>query len=117
MSVSPEQTLEHLRHLERERRRRGNLRAQRLRERLPAAVQMLRERYGITEAKLFGSLAAGGASSESDLDLAVQGLEPERFFEAMADVMEVIGGPVDLVRVEETAGSLRERIEAEGEPV
>lgn len=117
MAVTPEQTLAHLRRLESERRGQGELRAERLRERLGGAVRMLRERYGISEAKLFGSLAAGDVSSDSDLDLAVRGLPPERYFEALADVMERIGGPVDLVRIEEATGSLRERIEEEGEAV
>jgi predicted nucleotidyltransferase len=117
MAVSPEETLEHLRRLERQRRRRGELRARRLRERLGGAVQMLRERYGVTEARLFGSLAAGEPSADSDLDLAVRGLAPERYFEALADLMEVIGGPVDLVRLEEAQDSLRERIAADGERV
>jgi hypothetical protein len=114
MSVSPEETLEHLRSVEHERRRMGDLRAQQLRERLGPAVSMLRERYGITEVTLFGSLAAGGASSESDLDLAVRGLPAERYFEALADLMELIGAPIDLVRLEAAVDSLRDRIEAEG---
>jgi predicted nucleotidyltransferase len=64
---------------------------------------------------LFGSLAAGGTSSESDLDLAVRGLPAERYFEALADLMELIGAPIDLVRLEAAVDSLRDRIEAEGE--
>lgn len=117
MGVTPEETLAHLRRLESERRGRGQRRAERLRGRLDGAVRMLRERYGITEARLFGSLVTGDVSGDSDLDLAVCGLPPERYFAALADVMERIGGPVDLVRIEEAAASLKERIEAEGEAV
>ncbi|HEX6203559.1 MAG TPA: nucleotidyltransferase domain-containing protein [Thermoanaerobaculia bacterium] len=90
MGVTPEQTLAHLRRLEAERRGRGELRAERLRSRLEGAVRLLRERYGISEARLFGSLVAGDVSGQSD---------------------------VDLVRIEEASASLRERIDAEGETV
>jgi predicted nucleotidyltransferase len=117
MGVTPEQTLAHLRRLEAERRGRGELRAERLRSRLEGAVRLLRERYGISEARLFGSLVAGDVSGQSDVDLAVRGLPPKRYFAALADVMERIGGPVDLVRIEEASVSLRERIDAEGETV
>lgn len=115
MTVLPEDTLEHLRHVERERRRGGDRRAQRLREHLEDAVSLLRERYGVGEAILFGSLAAGETSGDSDLDLAVRDLPSERYFEALADLMKLIGAPVDLVRLEDAVHSLRERIEAEGE--
>ena len=115
MAVSPEQTLEHLRHVERARQRSGDRRERSLRDRLQAAVSMLRERYGVTEVTLFGSVAAGETSGDSDLDLAVRGLPRERYFEALADVMELTRAPVDLVRLEEVVDSLRERIEAEGE--
>jgi predicted nucleotidyltransferase len=115
VTVTPEQTLAHLRRLEHDRRRRAEVRAERLRERLGSAVAMLRERYGITEARLFGSLASGDVSAESDVDLAVRDLPWECYFEAVADVMERIGGPVDLVRIEEAAGWLRERIESVGQ--
>lgn len=78
---------------------------------------MLRERYGVTEARLFGPLAVGDLSAESTVNLAVRDLSGQHYFAALADVMERIGGPVDLVRIEEASGPLRERIESEGKVV
>ena len=43
------------------------------------------------------------------------GLDRARYFEALADLMEILGAPVDLIRMEEAPQSLRERIEVEGE--
>jgi predicted nucleotidyltransferase len=66
---------------------------------------------------LFGSLAVGGTHARSDVDLAVSGLERDQFFSALGDLMDVFEAPVDLVELESAPGSLRERIEAEGEPL
>jgi len=41
----------------------------------------------------------------------------DRSFKALADLMGISGGPVDLVRLEEAPPSLHERIQAEGEPL
>lgn len=51
------------------------------------------------------------------MDLAVSGLERDQFFSALGDLMDVFEAPVDLVELESAPGSLRERIEAEGEPL
>jgi predicted nucleotidyltransferase len=62
---------------------------------------------------LFGSLAAGRCAPGSDIDLAVEGLAPERYFDALADLMALFEAPVDLVRTEDAAPSLAARLEAE----
>lgn len=53
-------------------------------------------------------------SAESDVDLAVEGLDGSRYFHALADLMQIFRGPVDLVRMEEATDSLRDRVTAEG---
>jgi len=40
---------------------------------------------------------------DSDIDLAVSGLPPERFFKAMAQVAGVVRGPLDLVDLDESS--------------
>ncbi|MBI3942775.1 MAG: nucleotidyltransferase domain-containing protein, partial [Chloroflexi bacterium] len=47
-------------------------------------IQMLRERFGVRQVILFGSLGGRGGPwhSQSDIDLAVAGLAPEEFFTA-----------------------------------
>jgi predicted nucleotidyltransferase len=95
------------------RRARGEARAARLRGCLPAAALALRG-HGARRVLLFGSMTTGRATEASDVDLAVEGLAPERYFAALADVMAIVAGPVDLVRLEEAPESLIARIGAEG---
>lgn len=96
-------------------RTREALRAvEQLRARLPAAVGLLRERYAVTRARLFGSFATGAVHAESDVDLLVEGLPAAALFKATADVMPLLGTLVHLVRAEEAPTSLLERVDAEG---
>lgn len=81
--------------------------------RLPGAVELLRGR-GAVRVVLFGSLAAGVPTSESDVDLAVAGLPAATYFDTLAELESLFGAPVDLVRVEEAPESLRQRIAEEG---
>ncbi len=97
-----------------ERGARAKLRADRLRALLPQAASLLTKRYGASQVALFGSLAEETFSEESDVDLAVLGMPAAGYFSALADLMELFGGPVDLVRVEDAAPSLRAHIEEEG---
>jgi len=80
---------------------------------LGAAVARLTAR-GAHHAWLFGSLARGDAREDSDVDLAVEGLPAAEYFPALAELMEVFGGRVDLVRIEEAGESLRACIREEG---
>lgn len=64
---------------------------------------------------MFGSLASGRTTEWSDVDLAVCGLASARYFTALADLMALFRGPVDLVRIEEANPSLADRIREEGQ--
>jgi predicted nucleotidyltransferase len=75
------------------------------------------EVHGASTVRLFGSLASGGVTENSDVDLAVEGLDESRYFSALADLMAIFDGPVDLIRVESAAGALKDRIAAEGQRV
>ncbi|MDZ4829394.1 MAG: nucleotidyltransferase domain-containing protein [Phycisphaerae bacterium] len=68
--------------------------------RAAAAAAVLREE-GAREVCVFGSAADGRATSRSDLDLAVVGLAPERFFKAMARARDAAGVPIDLVNLDD----------------
>ena len=85
-----------------------------LRQAIPAAAAMLRSRFGVTRVLLFGSLVTGDVHAESDIDLAVEGLAPERYFEALGELFRTLPANVDLVRLEEASSSLGDRIAAEG---
>lgn len=119
MGVSVADARRHLDRSEASRRRRASARADRLRERLPDAARLLRERFRAEGVVLFGSLAPdGGEPTEGcDVDLAVSGLAPEAYFPALAELAALFSAPVDLVRLEEAPPSLRRRVEEVGEPL
>ncbi len=96
------------------RSQRAAARIEALMARLPAAAAVLRDEFTVTEVVLFGSLAHGDAHEDSDVDLAVAGLPPERTFAAIGQLMHVLGADVDLVRMEEAGPSLLGRIRTEG---
>jgi predicted nucleotidyltransferase len=114
MPVTAKETALHLQSLEADRRRRGSERAARLLSHAAEAKRLLRECYAARQVWLFGSLAAGQPTVDSDVDLAVEGLPSAVYFNALADLMSLFQGPVDLVRLEEAPDSLRDRILSEG---
>ena len=115
MTVGLEQLVTRLRGRAQERAEAGRLRVARLRGVLPDAARLLRDRHGARRVVLFGSLRGTAVTEFSDVDLAVEGLTSDRYFEALAELMALFGGPVDLVRLETAPQSLRERIAADGE--
>lgn len=56
---------------------------------------------GATEVFVFGSLVHGEARPDSDLDIAVRGLPPEKFFRTMSEISFAISRPFDLVDLDE----------------
>lgn len=56
---------------------------------------------GAREVYVFGSASKGKVRPNSDVDIAVSGLPPEVFFQAMAAAHDVLGRPVDLVDLDE----------------
>src|SRR5687768_2849262 len=114
MAVSVAEARLHLQSLERAARAQGEARARRLLQAMPRAREVLVERHGARAVWLFGSLVTGNATAHSDVDLAVEGLPAAAYFKALADLMSVFGGPVDLVCLERAPASLRERVALEG---
>jgi len=60
------------------------------------AVQILKEE-GCTEIYVFGSVATGETHANSDIDLAVRGCPPGRFFHTLGRLMMKLDHSVDLV--------------------
>lgn len=89
-------------------------RTERARAAAKLAARALADEFGATDVWLFGSLAWGAAHDRSDVDLAVRGIAPGRYFPALARACEIVGGPVDLVTLESCADGLRRRVEREG---
>ena len=71
-----------------------------LKETITRAAAALKE-LGAREVYVFGSAASGRLGPDSDVDLAVLGLPPERFFKAMARAGDLLGRPVDLICLED----------------
>ena len=114
MAITASTTAAALRRRSEDRDRAALRRVEHLLARVPAAAALLRERFGVAEVWLFGSLATGRPNLHSDVDLAVRGLAPERQFEAAGALAAVLPCSVDLVRLEEAPPSLAERVVSEG---
>ncbi|MGY4706933.1 nucleotidyltransferase family protein [Candidatus Bipolaricaulota sp. J31] len=80
---------------------------------MTSLIRILKE-CGARRVFLFGSVARGEERPGSDVDLACEGLHPERFFEALGKLLLCTGRDIDLVDLDEAKGPLRERIEKEG---
>lgn len=90
-----------------------------LRSRRQAILHVL-DRHGLVNPRVFGSVAAGQAGEQSDLDLAVDwayGRRPRGFayYSAVADAQhelsELLGVAVDVVPVEQAKPRLAATIE------
>lgn len=80
---------------------------------LYVAIDVLR-RYGAKKIVLFGSHAKGLETSFSDFDFACEGIEPQRFFEALGQLLYHLERPVDLVDLSRVSEGLRRKIQQEG---
>lgn len=81
------------------------------------AAALLKSRFGAHRVRVFGSLLAPWFHERSDIDLAVEGVPPERMRDA-EEALRALASEfrVDLVRLEELrdAPRLLRRIEEEG---
>jgi len=82
---------------------------------LTQALNLLRElgpRYHIRHAYIFGSVTRPGHfTEESDVDIAVEPMEPENFFAAMSAFAIALGCKVDMIELDKChfAHRIRER--------
>ena len=94
--------------------------AARLREHR-AEIQHAAAAVGAANVRVFGSVARGEESPDSDVDLLVdfpaseQGLFP--LLKLAAEIEKMVGRPVDVAAVEVMAGPVRERALAEAVPL
>jgi predicted nucleotidyltransferase len=71
-----------------------------LQKEIDLAVKILKE-AGAKEVYLFGSILSGKFLKTSDVDLAVAGLPPEKYFAVMARMTLALKIPFDLVDLDE----------------
>lgn len=83
------------------------------------AANLLRREYGAKTIMVFGSLVRrGDFTLWSDIDLAAQGIPPERFYEAVGAVTGISPEfKIDLVDMGSCSLSLRKNINEEGKPL
>jgi uncharacterized protein len=77
---------------------------------------LLRERYGVTTLRVFGSMARGTATPTSDLDLLVRFDAPataRRFYGLQVFLEDLLGRHVDLVTEKALREEFRHRVEAD----
>jgi len=86
-----------------------------LKDLIHAAAEALKS-AGAREVYIFGSAATGRLREDSDVDLAVAGLPPERFLEAMGRAARILRCPLDLVDLDEDT-PLTRYLREEGELV
>jgi len=73
---------------------------------------ILKERFGATEVRCFGSLTDEARfSSLSDIDIAVKGVPPEKFYTAYAEITKKISEfKIDLVDMDDCKESIKTEI-------
>jgi predicted nucleotidyltransferase len=79
-----------------------------------AAARLLREKFGARRVRLFGSLARGDTDEDFDIDLAVEGVEPRRFFAASAEAARLVSRKLDVIDLADATPLLRRRVEQDG---
>jgi predicted nucleotidyltransferase len=97
------------------RRRRNQRLTQVARCDLERITQALKDNYGVQRIILFGSLAKGQFTAESDIDLAVAGLAPSDFFNAYAEINRLSRFTVDLKPLEDLHPHFHRRVLAQVE--
>jgi predicted nucleotidyltransferase len=83
------------------------------RQQITRAAEALKT-AGAREVYLFGSAMTGDVGEESDIDMAVSGLPPERFLEALGQAGRILRRPLDLVNLDE-ANPFTDYLKKEGE--
>ena len=89
---------------------------ERLLDRVREAAALLKARFGVRRVILFGSLAhAAWFMPDSDVDLVVEGLATDDYWQAWRLVEEIVGDRlVDLIEFETANESLRRSIRQHG---
>jgi len=83
---------------------------------IKAELPLLRERFGLKRLAVFGSVARGTASSESDVDILVDFDEPcgfDAFMDLKFHLEDLLGKRVDLVTSKALKSSMKSEIERE----
>jgi predicted nucleotidyltransferase len=89
--------------------------AQQARQELSQVIELLIDRFQVSKIILFGSLAKGTFHQDSDIDLAVAGIEPSKYFQALAQVNNISDRWIDLKPLESLEPHFLKRVLETGE--
>jgi predicted nucleotidyltransferase len=84
------------------------------------AILAIAERHGVTDVRIFGSMARGTAGKESDVDILVRPLPGTSLFDLgglVMDVQELLGRHVDVVSERALHPAMREQVLREALPL
>jgi len=84
------------------------------------AILAIAERHGVTNVRVFGSMARGTADEESDVDLLVRPLPGTSLLDLgglVMDAQELLGRPVDVVSERALHPAMREQVLREALPL
>ena len=117
MAVTPEEAVATFIRRQREPREAEEQRARQLKGALSELVREALAKGLFRRAWLIGSLAWGNHGTGSDVDVVVEGLDPEQFGQLWATLVMRLDSAVDLIRLEDLGASFAKRVLAEGRPL
>jgi predicted nucleotidyltransferase len=85
------------------------------REQLEPIIDYLKENFPVTKIILFGSLVKGKFCETSDIDLAVDGIPPEKYFQVLNTVNSMSDRLIDLKPLEALEAHFLKRVLETGE--
>lgn len=89
--------------------------AKQARQDLEKVIAILIDDFKVKKIILFGSLAKGNFSQESDIDLAVEGVSPSDYFHVLAQVNSMSDRWIDLKPLESLEPHFLQRVLQTGE--
>jgi len=74
-------------------------------------AKLLKEKYNVKRVFLIGSLVYGVVHRRSDIDIVVEGLEPDQYIKALVDLSDILQWKVEvnLIPFEDAFESLKEK--------
>ncbi|ODS39207.1 MAG: hypothetical protein A7316_06180 [Candidatus Altiarchaeales archaeon WOR_SM1_86-2] len=80
-------------------------------------AEVLRNNYNVRRVFLIGSVVKGHIHAKSDIDLVVEGLDPEMYIKALTELYDLLlpGVELNLIPFEDAYESLKKKTIQEGE--